>query len=469
MAGVESAATLPPVCRLQAEAAGTKPPLPRAPEGKQSKNPACQQREGHPYQVFFCAPATALDATTFSGGPADHHCSAFVPGLAAMLWSEFWSGRGAGANGPELGAKRSGVSNDENLPISSGHIALAAVVSVISTCAQEEEGGAKSAGVGGFVLSSSWKDQVELEFHQLELRYERLKVARPEPERRLLASLAEVGQQVPVVVVKEAAEGSFVVIDGYKRVRALRRLGRDTVGASCWPGEEAEALIVTRLMQTAEPETALEQSWLLAELRERFGFSLQELARRFGHSVSWVSRRLALLQDLPEAIQERVRRGQIGAHGAAKYLVPLARANRQVCLDLMETTGATGLSSRDLGILYTAYQTGNWVTRQRLLEAPLVFLKSHKEMQAPPSVEPGLSDSLLTDLEILSATARRADRRLRAGILRNVPEKDRQDLSRLLEQSRHEMQRMAEHFAEEMSDARSKHPSCDSETAATGA
>jgi len=310
---------------------------------------------------------------------------------------------------------------------------------------------------------------VELEFHRLELRYERLKMARPEPERRLLASLAEVGQQVPVVVVKETAEGLFVVIDGYKRVRALRRLGRDTVEASCWPGEEAEALIVTRLMQTAEPETALEQSWLLAELRERFGFSFEELARRFGHSVSWVSRRLALLQDLPEAIQERVRRGQIGAHGAAKYLVPLARANRQVCLDLMEATGATQLSSRDLGILYMAYQTGNWVTRQRLLEAPLVFLKSHKEMQAPPSVEPGPSDSLLTDLEILSATARRADRRLRAGILRNLPEKDHQDLARLLDQSRHEMQRMAEHFAEEMSHARSKHPSSDSETAATGA
>jgi len=151
---------------------------------------------------------------------------------------------------------------------------------------------------------------VELEFHQLVLRYERLKVVRPEPERRLLASLAEVGQQVPIVVAKEDADGRFVVIDGYKRVRALRRLGRDTVTAGCWPGEEAEALIATRLMQTAEPETVLEQSWLLAELHERFALSLEELARRFNHSVSWVSRRLALVQELPESIQERVRRGE---------------------------------------------------------------------------------------------------------------------------------------------------------------
>ena len=304
---------------------------------------------------------------------------------------------------------------------------------------------------------------MELEFHQLVLRYERLRVVRPEPERRLLASLAEVGQQVPIVVVKQAGGEQFVVIDGHKRVRALNRLGRDTVAAGCWPGEEAEALIVTRLMQTAEPETALEQSWLLAELHERFGLSLEELARRFSHSVSWVSRRLALVRELPESIQERVRRGEVGAHGAAKYLVPLARANRQVCLELVEGIGGTRLSSRDLGILYTAYRTGNWVTRQR--EAPLVFLKSYKEAEAPPAVEPGPSDSLLTDLEILSATARRARRRLRGGLLRNLPEKDRQDLAGLLGQSQREVERLAEHFHQEMDHAGPEHPSGDSEAA----
>jgi ParB family chromosome partitioning protein len=310
---------------------------------------------------------------------------------------------------------------------------------------------------------------VELEFHQLVLRYERLKVVRPEPERRLLASLAEVGQQIPIVVVEEAVGEQFVVIDGYKRVRALRRLGRDTVAAGCWPGEEAEALIATRLMQTAEPETALEQSWLLVELHERFGLSPEELARHFSHSVSWVSRRLALVHELPESIQERVRRGEMGAHGAAKYLVPLARANRQVCLELVEAIGATRLSSRDLGILYTAYQTGNWLTRQRLLEAPLVFLKSYKEAQAAPAVEPGPSDSLLTDLEMLSSTARRAHRRLRAGVLRNLPEKDRQDLACLLDQCRREVERLTEHFRQEMGHAGPEHPSCDSEAAPAGA
>lgn len=309
---------------------------------------------------------------------------------------------------------------------------------------------------------------MELEFHQLELRYERLRVNRPDLERRLLASIAEVGQQVPIVVVKDAASGQFVVIDGYKRVRSLRKLARDTVHASCWQGEEPEALIVTRLAQISEPETPLEQSWLLSELHERFGFTLEELARRFGHSVSWVSRRLALVNELPDSIQQQVRRGEIVAHGAAKYLVPLARANRRACLELVEAIGSTHVSSRDLGILYTAYQTGNWVTRQRVLAAPLVFLKSHKEAQAAPTIEPGASDSLLTDLEVISSAARRADRRLRRGVLRNLPAKDRQDLASCLHQSLHEIQRMSERFDREINDAGSEHARSDSEAAPTG-
>src|SRR5688572_1115335 len=71
---------------------------------------------------------------------------------------------------------------------------------------------------------------MQLEFHQLDRRWEHLLVRHPARQRRLLASLAEVGQQTPIVVV--TAEGQtdrYVVIDGYKRIGALEQLGRDTV------------------------------------------------------------------------------------------------------------------------------------------------------------------------------------------------------------------------------------------------
>lgn len=73
---------------------------------------------------------------------------------------------------------------------------------------------------------------MELEFHQLDLRYEGLRVRHPARERRLLASLADAGQQTPIVVVATAA--THVVVDGHTRVRCLRRLHRDTVTAVAW-------------------------------------------------------------------------------------------------------------------------------------------------------------------------------------------------------------------------------------------
>jgi ParB/RepB/Spo0J family partition protein len=166
---------------------------------------------------------------------------------------------------------------------------------------------------------------MDLEHHQLDLRYERLRVRRPDKERQLLSSMSEHGQQAPIVVVAGASDGCYVVVDGHKRVRAARRLGQDTLRATVWPMEEAEALLLSRSLRAVEAESALEQGWLLAELQSSFGFGQEVLAQRFGRSQSWVSRRLALVSELPEAVQDEVRRGRIGAHAAMKHLVPMAR------------------------------------------------------------------------------------------------------------------------------------------------
>ena len=68
---------------------------------------------------------------------------------------------------------------------------------------------------------------MESEIGQLVRRYEALRTRSAIRERRLLASLAEIGQQAPVIVVRDGER--LVVVDGYKRLRALGRLGHDTV------------------------------------------------------------------------------------------------------------------------------------------------------------------------------------------------------------------------------------------------
>lgn len=154
--------------------------------------------------------------------------------------------------------------------------------------------------------------------------------APPSPPSRstaaAVASLAAASQQTPIVAVEGPAD-RYLVIDGYQRIAALQQLGRDTVEAVVWPMNEAEALLLDRSLRWSEHQTALEQSWLLAEMEQRFGYSVEELARRFNRSVSWVSRRLAVAELLPDRIQQQVREDQISAQVAMKFLVPVARVS----------------------------------------------------------------------------------------------------------------------------------------------
>jgi ParB/RepB/Spo0J family partition protein len=244
---------------------------------------------------------------------------------------------------------------------------------------------------------------MQLEFHQLDRRWEHLRVRDPARQRRLLASLAEAGQQVPIVVV--AAEGQanhYVVIDGYKRLAALQRLGRDTVEAVVWPMGEAEALLLDRTLRWSAQETALEQGWLLQEMEQRFGHELEELARRFDRSVSWVSRRLALVELLPEAVQLRVREGKISAQVAMKYLVPVGRVSLEDCQRMAAAFAQHHWNTRQAGQLYAAWREGSPLIRQRLLDQPELFFKAQRQVEAGPEGAPATAAALRRDLEIVA-------------------------------------------------------------------
>jgi ParB family chromosome partitioning protein len=252
---------------------------------------------------------------------------------------------------------------------------------------------------------------MQLEFHQLDRRWEHLRVRHPARQRRLLASLAEAGQQTPIVVVAVEGQASrYVVIDGYKRIVALEQLGRDTVEAVVWPMSEAAAVLLDRSLRLSEHETALEVGWLLAELEQRFNYGLDELARRFDRSVSWVSRRLALVEVLPEAIQHQVREGKILAQVALKFLVPVARQSLEDCQRMAAIFVEHRCDTRDAGLLYGAWRKGSPAIRKRILAEPELFFKAQRQAQENVPLTPG--GELLRDLEMIAAILNRAQRRL---------------------------------------------------------
>jgi ParB family chromosome partitioning protein len=260
---------------------------------------------------------------------------------------------------------------------------------------------------------------MELEFHQLTMRYSGLRISLPGYESRLMVSLAAEGQLHPVLVVGETEGNSasgYVLIDGYRRVKALERLGRDTVEGVVLPLTEPAALMFRHCQESAHPRTALEDGWLIRELIELHGMSQAELSRRLQRSESWVSRRLSLVRTLPGAAQDLVRQGALCAHGAMKYLVPLARAKRSACKELVGHLSGRRTSAREMEQIYLSWKRGDAEQRRLVVSNPKLFLKAAEGLENEVSKERQGGDEIQNvsnDMEILDAVSGRARRRIR--------------------------------------------------------
>jgi ParB family chromosome partitioning protein len=297
---------------------------------------------------------------------------------------------------------------------------------------------------------------MELELGHLDLRYEPLRRRNARREHQLLASLSERGQVLPVVVLKAENSNGFVLLDGYKRVRALRRLCSDTVQATLWDLGAADALLLERLMRSSEADSPLEQGWLLVTLRDEYGLSLDELSRRFDRSKSWVSRRLALCEQLPDIVQQHVRQGILAPHAAMKFLVPLARANKSGCIRLC-TAVTRPLSIRQTELLCLAYKAADEQGRTRLCQEPALFLRALdvvRKNQAPSLPQ---SEILRRDIGALAGIARRLTKHLQQGYTHLLDAQQRIQLSRAFSQAKHHTDFLFDLGHKELADARPQH------------
>ena len=273
---------------------------------------------------------------------------------------------------------------------------------------------------------------VELNLEALELKYARLSVRRPAAERRLLASLGEAGQQSPVIVVAGAEAGRYVVVDGHKRVRALRRLKADVAKAAVWELPEAEALATAYQMWASGRRDAFEEGWLVSELHRGFGWSLGKVAERLVRSKSWVSKRLALVEELPDWLAEDVARGRLGAHAAANYLVPLTRVNAKDGYRLAERIRGLGLTNRQLGELYASYRASSVAARRKIVEDPALFLKARAAAREA-WVEAGLDEKqqrCVKNLELVGNLSLSLTRSLPEALNYDTPEAARRRMER---------------------------------------
>lgn len=257
---------------------------------------------------------------------------------------------------------------------------------------------------------------VEVELDALDLRYAKLRAKRPVVEKRLLASVEEVGQHSPVIVVAAEEPGRWVLIEGRKRVRALRRLKAEAVNAVVWELAPAEALIAAYQLQDGSGYNALEEGWLVWELVRGAGLTLGGVGQRLERSKAWASGRLGLIESLPERVLEGVGNGQIGAYVATRYLLPFARANASDCEKLAEKIIENEFRSREVQVLCQHYAAARQSAKSRIVAEPVRFLAALKQARQ------GALDLKLSEAENRCVNNLELIGKVALGLVRQLPE-----------------------------------------------
>jgi len=216
-----------------------------------------------------------------------------------------------------------------------------------------------------------------VEIVHLKLRYDHIRIQNPKAVVRMADALATYGQVMPILVAPlELPE--YTLIDGYLRVAGARRLGKDTLLAHIFNGDEKQALCHVLLKSGERKWDIFEQAGLIRELHQRHELSQRKIARLLGKDQSWVSRRLALLQSLPEPVINSVKRGNISSWAATRVLTPMARANPDHARRLADSLMEHPFSTRQLFAFFNHYQRSNRKVRENMIDEPLLFVKAEE-------------------------------------------------------------------------------------------
>jgi ParB-like chromosome segregation protein Spo0J len=176
------------------------------------------------------------------------------------------------------------------------------------------------------------EDEVRpLPLERIDERLHRYRLAQPKLEKSMAQSLERYGQISPIVVC--VREDDYVLIDGFKRLRAARTLkGMSRLQARRMDVDEQGAkAAVYNLNRIGQRPLELEESWIVHALVREDGLTQVEAAQLLGRHKSWVNRRLAMLERLCDAAREELRLGLLSP-AMARQLTRLPMGNQAAAL-----------------------------------------------------------------------------------------------------------------------------------------
>ncbi len=140
----------------------------------------------------------------------------------------------------------------------------------------------------------------------------------PAELKELAASIKASGLLQPVVVRRGATAGTFELVAGERRLRAVKQLGWENVPALVREVDDRALLVLALVENIQRSELGpLEEARGYAALQKEFGLTQGEIAEAVGKSRSAVANTLRLL-GLPAAVRRLIEEGSLSAgHGRA--------------------------------------------------------------------------------------------------------------------------------------------------------
>lgn len=143
--------------------------------------------------------------------------------------------------------------------------------------------------------------------------------ASDDQDQALIASIELEGQQMPVVLERlpDRQPPEYRILDGHRRIAALRHLGRPQVEAIIVQAGTEDGDLLTLTANVRRNLTPLE--WLKAIDRlEARGMTHAEIGRRIGWSRRYIDE-LSTLRRLTEPLQNEMLTGHLGAKAAIEW------------------------------------------------------------------------------------------------------------------------------------------------------
>lgn len=213
---------------------------------------------------------------------------------------------------------------------------------------------------------------VETPLPELRETYASFRLPSPKMEEAIRSSLQRFGQLAPLQCL-ESPDG-LVVIDGFKRLRAARRLNWQSLRVMILPttagGAKASMLVLNRRSQTI---TDLEEGLIIRSLHREEGLDQREIAVMVGKHPSWVCRRLALIERLHEEVQEHLRLGLISP-SVGREIARLPRGNQPA---LLQVALQHRLGKREVETVVSLLRGLTHAEQHRLLSHPAPLLGRH--------------------------------------------------------------------------------------------